>query len=75
MPKRLPCRAVSGDDKPRKARMKKNTGRDVEKSGEIMFHIVYPLPFFFLVHGKHALRHKKPAEYVDAGEHDGEETK
>src|SRR3984893_4356251 len=72
MPKRFPRRAVSGEAKPRKARMKSTPAVRYKRAAISEFNISSAL---FLEHGQHSFGDQEAAEDVDRGQGECEEPK
>src|ERR1700730_5730908 len=70
-PNRLPCRAVSGEDRPRNARMKSIPETRYKRPAIFPFNIASA---FFLEHGQHPLGDEEAAKDIDRSEGQGEET-
>src|SRR5450755_1950801 len=70
-PKRLPCRAVSGEDRPRRARMKRTPEVTYKRAAILPFNIESAL---LLEHGKHALGDEEAAKNIDRSKGKREET-
>ena len=67
MPKRLPCRLVSGMRQAAQRQDEEDAGDEIEKCARLALMIMAPQPLL-LVHRQHALGDQEAAEDVDRGE-------
>ena len=70
-PNRLPCRAVSGEDRPRNARMKSIPDTRYKRAAKFPFNTASAL---FLEHGQHPFGDEETAKDIDRSKGQGEET-